>query len=80
MAGVIPGHERRAGGGTDGTAGVGLGEADAFGGEAVEVRSFDPFLAVTAEIAVAEVVGHDENDVRRALLRKEGVEELAAVL
>ncbi len=80
MAGVITGHKRGAGGGADGAAGVRLSEADAFGGHAIKVGRLDPFLTITAEIAVAEVIGHDENDVRRTLLWKQGVEELAAVL
>ncbi len=63
VAGVQAGHEDAAGRGADRGAGVALGEAAAFGGEFVYVRSLDMFLAVTAEIAVSEVIGHDENNV-----------------
>ena len=39
------------------------GEAHAFCGEAVDVGRLDLLLAVAAKVAVAEVVGHDEDDV-----------------
>ena len=64
VAGMQAGHEGAAGGGTDGAAGVALGEAHAGGGEGIDVGSADALLAVTAEVAVAEVVGEDEQDVR----------------
>jgi hypothetical protein len=44
-----------------------LGEAHALGRHSVEVGGFDLLLAVTAEIAVAEIVGKDEDDVRLEL-------------
>jgi hypothetical protein len=42
------------------------GETDAARREFVENRSLDGGVAVGAEIVVAEIVGHDENDVGRA--------------
>jgi hypothetical protein len=39
--------------------------ARALRGQAVEGRRFDFLLAVTAEIAVTEIVGEDEDDVGR---------------
>ena len=63
VAGVEPLHEagprRRA----DRVAGVGVGEAHALAGEAVDVRSEDLFLAVAAKVAPAEIIGEDEDDV-----------------
>ena len=63
VAGVLAGHEAAARRRADGAAGVGLGEAHALGGQAVQVRREDVLLAVAAEVAVAEVVGQDEDDV-----------------
>ena len=63
MAGVLAGHEAAARRRADGAAGVGLGEAHALGRQAVEVGRLDALLAVAAEVAVAEVVGQDEDDV-----------------
>jgi hypothetical protein len=40
-----------------------LSEPNAFLGEAVEVRSFDGFLAVTGKVAVAHVVYEDEKEI-----------------
>ena len=61
---VASGDERDAGGGADGGVGVGLGEADAFGGEVVEDGRAVVWAAVAGEVGEAEVVGHDEDDVR----------------
>jgi hypothetical protein len=36
----------------------------AFGGHAIEIRRGDVGRAVATEIAVAEIIGHDEDDVR----------------
>ena len=47
-----------------------VGEADAGGCEAVEVRSADARSAVAAEVAVADVVGIDEHDI--GACREEG--------
>ncbi len=41
-----------------------VGEAKPFTGEPVDVRSLDPLGAVAADIAVAEVVRVDQDDVR----------------
>src|SRR5690606_23387424 len=45
-------------------AGVGLGETNAFLREPVDVRSGDQLLPVATEVAVAEVVSDDQDDVR----------------
>ena len=66
MAGVVAGHQATARRGADGAAGVALREAHALRGQAVEVRRLDLLLAVAAEVAIAQVVGQDENDVGRS--------------
>ena len=61
LVGVEPGEKRGAGGAA--TAGVvELREAQAVGGEFVEIRGFD-FPAVTSDVGIAHVIGHDDNDV-----------------
>ena len=54
------GPGRRAGG----AVGVEVGQPDAVPGQAVDVRRLDVRSAVDAEIAVAGVVRHDQDDVR----------------
>ena len=66
VAGMFAGHKHATRGSADVVAGVVLGEFQALGGEAIEVRRADDFLAERADVAVAEIVGEDENDVRRA--------------
>jgi hypothetical protein len=60
--GVAPGQEGGAGGGADGLD-VELLQADAGGGELVDVRRLD-FASVVADVLPAEVVGEEEDDVR----------------
>ena len=55
---VFAGHERTARS-SDGRAGVKLGEAHSLLGERVDVGRLDNLLAVTAEFAIAEVIGND---------------------
>ncbi|MDB6065803.1 MAG: hypothetical protein JWR26_2011 [Pedosphaera sp.] len=62
VAGVFAGQERGARGSGCGTASVEAGEAQAFRGECVDVGRPDLGLAVAAEVAVAEVIGEDEED------------------
>ena len=64
--GVLAGDERIAGWRADRGRGVGVGEADAFAGELIDVRRLDLGRAIAAEIAVADVVGQDEDDVGRS--------------
>lgn len=52
-----------------------IGEAEALGGELVEDGGFDGGVAVGGEVVVAEVIGHDEDDVGFGCLG--GGEELA---
>jgi hypothetical protein len=57
------GGTRRA---ADGAGGVGLREAHPLAREGVEVGCLDDRMAVAAEVAPAEVVGEEHEDVRRA--------------
>ncbi len=69
MAGVVAGHQAAAGRRAYGRAGIGLRKAHPFRGDPVEVRCLHLPGAITAEIAVAEVVGQDQQDVRFSGLR-----------
>ena len=44
-------------------------EPHALGGQLVEMRRFDLVLAIAAEFTIAEVIGEDEDDVRRCRSR-----------
>ena len=61
--GVFAGQQRVARGRAGRGRRVGGGEAQALRGQPVHVRGLDPRGAVAAEVAVAEVVGQDEDDV-----------------
>lgn len=61
--GPVPGHERRPGGGAGG-GNVVICQDGGFAVERVEVGSLDDGVAVAGEIAVALVVGDDDDDVR----------------
>ena len=56
-------HEAGARGGAHGSVGVEIGELHALGGETIDVGGLDVGRAHAAEVAVAEIVGEDENDV-----------------
>ena len=66
VARLQPGHQRRPRRGILGAARVKTREADAFRRELVESGGFYFRLAVTTEIAVADVVRQNENDARPA--------------
>lgn len=63
MAGMLAGHQRAARRRAYGIAGIMAGEAYAFGGHAVQARRLDLLLAETAQIAVSQIVGQDEDNV-----------------
>ena len=63
VADVLARHKGAPRGSADGIAGVNLREAHAFGGEAVDVRCLNALLPETAQVAVAEIVGENENDI-----------------
>ena len=62
---VTAGHQSVTGGGADSGTGVGVGKDHALLGELIDAGRFDlTVLRVQAlDIAVAEVVTHDEDDV-----------------
>src|SRR5687767_5491946 len=64
---VLAGHQRAARRRAYRRAGVELREPHSFGGELVEVRRLDVTLAIAAELAEAEIVADDQDDVRRPL-------------
>jgi hypothetical protein len=49
---IVSAHESRAGGGADGSVGVGIGQAHAFAGETIDVRRSDVPCAVASEVSV----------------------------
>ena len=63
VAGVFSCHQAAAGWRANGGTGIGLREADTARSQLVYVGSADLFLAVTAQVAIAEVVGKNENNV-----------------
>ena len=60
---VLSGHQHTSRRCANGRAGVKLCEPPPFGGHPVDVRRFDLFLPVTAYVTVAQIVGHNEDDV-----------------
>jgi hypothetical protein len=48
---------------------VKIGEPHALPRKLIDSRRFDQSLPVTAQFAVAQVIGHDQDDVRQSLCR-----------
>jgi hypothetical protein len=46
---------------------VEVSEADALAGHAIQIRRLDPLVAKAAQIAIAKIIGEDDDDVRRPL-------------
>ncbi|OHB72155.1 MAG: hypothetical protein A2V70_20800 [Planctomycetes bacterium RBG_13_63_9] len=65
VTGVQPRHQAASRGRTDRAAGIAVRKPHTLLGHAIEVRRPDHLLAVAAEVAIAEIVGQDEDDVRR---------------
>ena len=61
--GIFAGEETIARGRGGGGAGVGIGEARSVGGKAVDVGCFHPVGPVAGEVAIAYIVGHDDQHV-----------------
>lgn len=61
--GAASGHEADSRGGTDRSGGVAVGEANAVLSELIKMRCLDVWMAVAFEIAVAEIVAEDDDDV-----------------
>src|SRR5262249_42477141 len=66
MTGMQSGHQNAARWCADRTARIEIGVADTLSGEAIDVRCLNLLLSVASEFAVAEIVEHDEDDVRLA--------------
>ena len=78
VAGVQAGHEAAPRRGADRAAGVAVGEADSLGGHLVEAGRLDELLPLAAQIAVAEVIGQEKDDIgttRRPCLTARGEEK-----
>lgn len=72
MAVMQTSHQRAARRGANRATGVTLREARSFGGDAVSIGRLDHSLAVTAKVAVTEVVKQDENNIRALGLGVDG--------
>ena len=66
LPGIAPGEDGGAAGAALGVGGEGVGEEDAFAGDAIEVGRAEPLGAVGSGVAVGPVVGDDEEDVGAA--------------
>src|SRR5439155_3306303 len=64
--GQSTGEQGSAAGGADTGGDIKIGELHAFTGHSIEVGSANAGMTVTTQIAIAEVVGQDNDDVRRA--------------
>ena len=60
----LPGQHGRPGRSADGRGGVSARKAHTLGREAVDVRRVDHLIALDREIHPAEIIDHDEDDVR----------------
>ena len=69
---VPPGQQSRPGRAAPGTGHVAVREPHAAGGQGVETRRRDVLDALESEIRVAEIVGHDQQDVGLAVCRRCG--------
>src|SRR2546425_9693652 len=67
VSGMLTGHQTTTRRRADRAASVALSEMHPFLRKPVNVRRLDSFLPVTTEVAVTEVVGENENDVRSAV-------------
>ena len=61
--GVFAGEEGVTRGRAGGGRAIAAGEGDAFSREFIDVRGLDLLRAVGGDVAVAEVIGHDHDDV-----------------
>src|SRR5579883_327977 len=75
VAGMFAGHEGTPRWRTHRTARIEMSEFRSAGGEFIDVWCLDLLLAVTAEFEAAEIVGHDEDDVRLVLFGTRGERE-----
>ena len=75
VTGMEARHENTAGGSANRRSGVAVGEEETLFGHTVDVGCHDVLRAVAAEIGIALVIGHDEDDVGRGGARGSQSEE-----
>jgi|TARA_B100001964_G_scaffold178440_1_gene196801 hypothetical protein len=68
MAHVSTRHENASGGRADGASRVKLRKAHALGRHFIQSRCLQGLLAKAPEVPVTEIIGQDEDDIRRATL------------
>lgn len=49
-------------------AGVEVRKPGPFSGHAIQIRRLNLFLSVRSKISISQIIGHDENNVRRPVL------------
>ena len=64
---IAAANEGRARGRADGSVGVGIGQAHAFPRETIDVGCSNVRRTVASEVAVTQIVHHNDDDVRWAL-------------
>ncbi len=62
--GRAPGHQAGSGRRAVGGRRIAVGETHAFGGQTIQVGRLDPRMAVAGQVAVAQVVGQGDDEVR----------------
>ncbi len=65
VARMQAGHQAAARRSADRASGVVIGEAHPLGGKLIDIRRFDCLLPVAAQVAVAQIVGQNENNIGR---------------
>lgn len=73
-SGVATGHQSCSRGCAE-RADMKVGEAQGLGMQPVEVRGIQRRVAVSGKVAIALVIGHDQDDVRRHRQRDRGQQE-----
>jgi len=64
VPGMFARHEDTAARRTDCLPRIVLGKLDAFFGDLVDMRSFDPFLPIATELSISQIIGENENNIR----------------
>src|SRR6056297_1740273 len=69
---MLAGPERQPRGTTHGVSRIMIGEAQALLGDSIQMRRFNDLLSIATQIAVAQVIGHHENNIRPLLSHHNG--------
>ena len=67
--GILPCQQRIAAGGAGRGGRVGIGEAKPLPGQMIDVRRLHLGRAVAADISITQIIGDDDNDIRRRFVR-----------